>query len=177
MRRIQRIGQFSIAHLQWPAVARRLGEDALLQHPRVGMKRVAGQRVCGPAFHHPAHIHDVHAVADAFDQFEVMRDQDDRQSRLGMEVQQQIEDLRLHRDVERGDRFVGDEDLRLHQQCSRNAYALPLPARELERIFGQVGRREPDLLQHPGSNRPPPGPTGHPDIAQRFRQHLLCGPA
>ena len=42
-----------------------------------------------------------------------MRDQDERQAELALQVAQQVQDLRLDRDVERRDRLVGDDQLRL----------------------------------------------------------------
>ena len=47
---------------------------------------------------------------------------------------QQVEDLRLDRDVERRDRLVGDDQLRLQRQRARDADALALAARELVRV-------------------------------------------
>ena len=60
----------------------------------------------------------------------------------------QVDDLRLNRDVERGDRLVADEELRVQCERARKADALALPARELVRIpvrgvLGQAdGRQE-----------------------------------
>ena len=46
----------------------------------------------------------------------------------------QIEDLRLDRDVERGRRLVGDQQLRVAGERHRDHHALPHAARELVRI-------------------------------------------
>ena len=43
-------------------------------------------------------------------------------------------DLRLDRDVERRDRLVGDDELRLQDERARDADALALAARELVRV-------------------------------------------
>ena len=48
-------------------------------------------------------------------------------------VLEQLEHLRLHRDVERGGRLVGDQDLRLAEQRHGDHHALPHAARELVR--------------------------------------------
>ncbi len=42
--------------------------------------------------------------------------------------QQQVQHLRLDRYIERGNRFVADDQLRAQRDCSRNADALPLPS-------------------------------------------------
>ena len=44
---------------------------------------------------------------------EVVGDEDDRQAELALQVAQQVEDLRLDRDVERGHRLVGDDSFGL----------------------------------------------------------------
>ena len=43
---------------------------------------------------------------------EVVRDEEIGQPEVALQVLEQVEDLRLDRDVERGDRLVGDEQLR-----------------------------------------------------------------
>ena len=50
---------------------------------------------------------------------------------------QQIEDLRLNGDVERGGRFIRDQKLRLAGQRDRDRHPLPHAARELVRILRQ----------------------------------------
>ena len=64
---------------------------------------------------------------------QVVRDEDDRQPELVLELREQVDDLRLDRDVERGDRLVGDDQLRLQRDRARDADALALAAGELVR--------------------------------------------
>ena len=64
-----------------------------------------------------------------------------------LQVLQQIDDLRLHGDVERGDRLVEHEELRIRRQRARDADALPLPAGEFVRIALAVVGTESDFLQ------------------------------
>ena len=58
--------------------------------------------------------------------------------------------MRLHRDVERADRLVGDDQLRIDGQRARDADPLPLPAGELVRVAAGVTRAQPDRLQQLG---------------------------
>ena len=44
---------------------------------------------------------------------------------------QQVEDFRLHREIERGGRLVEEQDARLHDQRPRDGDALALAARDL----------------------------------------------
>ena len=63
----------------------------------------------------------------------------------------QPQHLRLHRDVERGGGFIGDQQTRPARQRDRDHHPLPHPARELERIAGELARGIGDAhaLQHP----------------------------
>ena len=64
---------------------------------------------------------------------------------VALQLSQQVEDLRLHRDVERRGRLVADDQLRLHRQRARDGDALALAAGELVRIA---------LAAHRGAGRP-----------------------
>ena len=81
-----------------------------------------------------AEIHDGDAVADVLDHGEIVRDEEVGEAEPRLEVDQQVEDLRLDRDVERRDRLVGDDQLRLERERARDADALALAAGELVRI-------------------------------------------
>ena len=58
---------------------------------------------------------------------QVVRDEQVGQPELGLQIQQQIQDLRLHRDVQRRDRLVGDHQARVERQRAGDADALALP--------------------------------------------------
>ena len=51
-------------------------------------------------------------VGDLGDHAEVVGDQHDRHAELALQLAQQVEDLRLDGDVERGRRLVGDQQRR-----------------------------------------------------------------
>ena len=53
---------------------------------------------------------------------EIMRDEQHRQPQPVLQVEQQIDDLRLHRNIERGDRLVGDDQ----RGFSASARAMPM---------------------------------------------------
>ena len=61
---------------------------------------------------------------------------------------EQVEDLRLDRDVERRHRLVADDQLGLGDQRPGDADALRLPARELVRIAVDHLGQQPDRLHH-----------------------------
>ena len=75
---------------------------------------------------------------------------------------EQVEDLRLDRDVERGDGLVGDDELRLQRERAGDPDALALAAGELVRVAVVVLGVEPDLLHqllHARRARPAPALT------------------
>ncbi len=55
-------------------------------------------------------------------------DEEHGEAELGLQVDQQINDLRLDRDVERRDGFIADEEARVSDQRARQDDALPLAA-------------------------------------------------
>ena len=56
-----------------------------------------------------ADIHHGHAIADMLHDGEVVGDEEIGQPEVVLQVEQQVDDLRLDRDVERRDRLVGDD--------------------------------------------------------------------
>ena len=62
---------------------------------------------------------------------------------------EQVEDLRLHRDVERGGRLVGEQQLRAARERDRDHHALAHAAGELVRVLAQaaLGLGDPDRLR------------------------------
>ena len=72
---------------------------------------------------------------------------------LPLHVLQQVDDLRLHRNVERRHRLVADQDARLHRDSAGNRDALALAAGERARIAGHVIGIEPDQLRRISATR------------------------
>ncbi len=67
------------------------------------MARRGADRVDRPHLHDPAEIEDDDPVAHELDDIEVVADEEHGHAEAGAEVLQQVQHLRLHRDVERGD--------------------------------------------------------------------------
>ena len=98
---------------------------------RVRMRRVGEQVVGRRPFHDPAGVHDGDVVADVGDDTEIVGDEQQGHAELVLQFVQQAEDRGLDGDVERGGRFVGDEDLRLAGQGDREHHPLAHAAAEL----------------------------------------------
>ena len=67
----------------------------------------------------------------------------EREAEFGPQPQQQLDDLRLHGDVERGGRLVGDDQLGVARQRHRDEHALPLAAGQLVRVGATASARGP----------------------------------
>ena len=104
----------------------------------------------GPVLGGPAGVHDQDVVGDLGDHAEIMGDDDDRRAELGLQFGDQVEDLSLHGDVQRGGRLVGDQQLGIVAQRHRDHHPLSHAAGELVRVVGHPDRglRDADPGQH-----------------------------
>ena len=127
---------------------------------RVGMQRPDQRVVDGGILDHLARIHRDHARAGLGDDAEIVGDQHQRRLRCLAEVAQQFQDLRLHGDVERRGRLVGDQQLRPADQGSRDHHALAHAAGKLMRIVvdAALRRGDADPPQHVERALPAPRP-------------------
>ena len=121
------------------------------------MDGIGVDRPSGADFHDPAQVHHGDSVGHVGDDTEIVRDEQRREIEIGLEIEEQVEDLGLDGHVERRDRLVGDEERRLHGERPGNANALALAARELVRESPGVIRAESDALEQ---GRDPLGPLG-----------------
>ncbi|RMS50537.1 hypothetical protein ALP65_04624 [Pseudomonas aeruginosa] len=107
----------------------------------IGVSRGCEEFLAGSLLDDPPLLHDADAVGDAPDQVEVVGDQQQGHAQACLQVLEQIEDLQLDGDVERGGRFVGDQQLRLAGQGHGDHHPLPLAAGEFVWIgFQALGR-------------------------------------
>ena len=91
-----------------------------------------------------ARVHHRDPIGDLRHHAEIVGDQDQAHARLGLQLLQELEDLRLDGDIERGGRLVGDQHLGAQRQRHRDHHPLALPARELVRVVGGAPLRLPD---------------------------------
>ena len=104
------------------------------QAPGIGVARVGIQLGRGRRFDHTAGVHHHHAVSVARHHAQVVCDEDERRPRALRQVFQQIKNLRLHGDVQRGGGFIGNDELRLTSQCHGDHGALAHATTELVRV-------------------------------------------
>ena len=79
-----------------------------------------------------------------------MADEDPRDAELLLQVVDQVQDLRLHGDVERGDRLVGHDQLGLDRERPRDADALALAAAQMARVAAGDRGGQLDQLEQLG---------------------------
>ena len=97
----------------------------------------------------PARIHHRDPIGGFGDHAHVVSDQHHRRAVIAPEALDQRDDLRLHGDVERGGRLVGDDQFRLGADRQRDHDALAHAAGELVRVGVDpfLRRRDADLGQ------------------------------
>ena len=107
-RLVKRVGRRPLDGDQ-PPLPRQMTVDAwhrVDQRPGIGVARI-GEDLLGRALlDHLAAIHDDDARTDAGDDAEIMADENDCGVKIAIELDDQLENLRLNGDVERGGRLV-----------------------------------------------------------------------
>ena len=100
-----------------------------------------------PLLHHLAEIHHDHAIGEIAHERKIVADK--QQSRVvpRLNIEQQIDHRRLHRDIERGDRLVRYHQLGLAGESARDADALLLPARQLRGLVAFERPRQFDEIE------------------------------
>ena len=87
-----------------------------------------------------------------FDHPQVVRDEQVGKLKPLLQILEQIDDLRLDRNVEGRDRFVEDQEARIHRERARDSDPLALPSRELMRIAPHRFGVEADQAQQLGDS-------------------------
>ena len=88
----------------------------------------------------PPEIHHADAVGDVRDHREVVGDEEVGEAELALQVLHQVQDLRLHRDVERRGRLVADQEIRIARQARARSRCAGAGRR---RIRAGTSRRRP----------------------------------
>ena len=113
------------------------------QHLRVGMRGAAIDLVARRAFDDAAEIEHRDALAHVLHDREVVGDEEIGEREAFLQLLHEIEDLRLDRDIERRDRFVGQDQPCIDGERACDPDALALAAREFMRQLGRVRAVEP----------------------------------
>src|SRR5262245_47672115 len=95
----------------------------------------------------PSEMHHRDPTADVLDKPQVVGNEQKGQLQSHPQVEQQRDDLRLNRHVQRRHGFIGDDERRIQRQRSSNADTLALAAAELVGVAADVPRLETDQLE------------------------------
>src|SRR6185295_19905149 len=90
----------------------------------------------------------------------IVRDEDVSQPQFALEFDEQVEDLRLDRNVKRGNRLVGDHEFRSKHERAGDLDALALATRQLMGVALRSLPPQSDLVEHFG-NQPVTRATLH----------------
>ena len=95
----------------------------------------------GAFFNDAACVHHGNAIRNLRDDSEVVRDEEKRETQFTAQFRKQLEDLRLHGDVERGGGLVCDKDAGIRGERHRDHHALAKAAGKLVRILARAHGR------------------------------------
>ena len=151
-RGVGRVGDFALEDDPFGTKARvRLGDRG---HQRLGIRMLRrGEQLFGRrGLHDPADVHHRDPRADVLDDAQVVRDEEIGEPESFLKLEQEVQDLRLDRHIQRRDGFVRDDQTGIQGKRARDADALTLAAREGMRVAPHVFRpqaHEAKELHHP----------------------------
>ena len=159
-RPVERVGEGAADDRQRDARRDLEAGDGAQQGARVGMLGAVEDVVHRALLHDPSQVHHDHLTGDLGDDAQVVRDEDDGRPVLALELAQEVQHLRLGRDVDRRRRLVGDEEARLAGQRHGDHRALAEAARELPGVGVQalLGHGDADVAEQLGGDLPGFGP-------------------
>ena len=104
---------------------------------RIGMKRAGYNFLSRPHLDEFPQIHHSDSRCHVPQDRNAVRSKQVGHAELLLQVEEEIEDLRLHGNVERRHRLIGHHESRFQGQCPRHGNPLALPAAELVRVAAQ----------------------------------------
>ena len=145
--RVDRARNVALQHHALGAPRRVRNRRRRQQRPGVGVLAVGIELLRWRDLDDAAEIHHRDTAADMFDDAQIVRNEEIGQLEFLLQILHQVQDLRLDRHVERGNRFVGDDELGIDGKRARDADALALTAREFVRITAVIILAQADLFQ------------------------------
>ena len=94
----------------------------------IGMHGMGVHFLHDPDLHKAAQVHDGHPIRYIADDGQVMSYKQIGQAQLRAQVDKHIDNLRLHGNIQCGNRLVANNKIRFERQRTRDTYALALPA-------------------------------------------------
>ena len=97
--------------------------------------------------HKASEIHNPDVMRYALDDRNVVTDEEKGQPQIRLQFCEQIQHLRLHRNVERGNGLVGYDEARVRSDRAGNRNALPLASGQFVRIAVEETARQIDAVE------------------------------
>src|SRR3546814_20922713 len=104
------------------------------------MARAAEQGAGLAPHYEAAKIHEADEVENVIDCGEIVANEKVSEAQIALEPIHQVQDLRLHRDVERRGRLVANQEFRVAGQSAGDGDALALPDGEVVRELRDEGK-------------------------------------
>ena len=111
------------------------------------MARIFEDRWPRTYFDETPQIHNPNVVRYALDDRNIVTDEEEGQSQVRLQFREEVQHLRLHRDVERRDRLVGYDQARMGRDCAGDRNALPLSSGQFVRVAANETAREIDAVE------------------------------
>ena len=146
---VQRARHFTLQHRLAPAPLRHEPRDRAQEALGIGVARRVEDLPAGADLDDLAEVHYRDAIRHVPHHRQLVRDEQHGQPELVAQVLQQVQDLRLDRNVERRHRLIQHQEARPHGECPREADPLALPAAEGAGAARGVLGGEPDDAQQP----------------------------
>ena len=147
-RDVVRAGEISHQFMPVARLVGMRGWDRRQQRLRIGMCRRCEQTIRSCDLDNAAEIHDRNAIGDVAHDREIVRNEQIGELQLPLEILQQVDDLRLNRDVERRHRFVAHHEAGPQGKGPRDTDPLPLAAGEFMGVALRCGSRQTNKVQH-----------------------------
>ena len=175
-RRRAQVGRQALDGLELDAARQVEPRDRAHQADRVRVRGLEEHIVGRALLDDARRIHHVHAVGVARHDAEIVRDDDQRDAEPARQVLHQFEDLRLDRDVERGGRLVGDDELGIAGKPDRDHHALAHAAGEMMRILLEPARPVGDADELQQLERARRAPASSVILRWMSRGSITCSP-
>lgn len=111
IRQVDRRGNFALDNLTLRLIlAHDRQRNCRKQCLSVRMQRILEQQISRCFFYHSSHIHNRNIIRKIFYYGQVMGNEDIGQAQILLQLFEQVQNLRLNRNVQRGNRLVADDD-------------------------------------------------------------------
>ena len=103
---------------------------------------------CQTFFHNHPPVNDHDTAAEPAHDVQIVGNKEDGHPLFGVQLQKQVQNLGLDRNIKRRNRLIRDHQARIHEKCHADTDALFLTAGKLPRMARRKGLVQPDIFKH-----------------------------